>query len=67
MLMDNRLKQVPVLIFANKQDMPDAMTASEVAEKMSLVQLQGRTWESRPALLWMELASRREWTGSART
>ncbi|XP_016938313.1 ADP-ribosylation factor-like protein 3 [Drosophila suzukii] len=45
MLMDNRLKQVPVLIFANKQDMPDAMTASEVAEKMSLVQLQGRTWE----------------------
>ncbi|XP_016991047.1 ADP-ribosylation factor-like protein 3 isoform X2 [Drosophila rhopaloa] len=45
MLMDNRLKQIPVLIFANKQDMPDAMTASEVAEKMSLVQLQGRTWE----------------------
>ncbi|KAH8284384.1 hypothetical protein KR018_011117, partial [Drosophila ironensis] len=45
MLMDNRLKQVPVLIFANKQDMPDAMSASEVAEKMSLVQLQGRTWE----------------------
>ncbi|XP_070137562.1 ADP-ribosylation factor-like protein 3 isoform X1 [Drosophila bipectinata] len=45
MLMDNRLKQVPVLIFANKQDMPDAMSASEVAEKMGLVQLQGRTWE----------------------
>lgn len=34
-----------MLIFANKQDMPDAMSASEVAEKMSLVQLQGRTWE----------------------
>ncbi|BFF91385.1 ADP-ribosylation factor-like protein 3 [Drosophila madeirensis] len=45
LLMDNRLKQVPLLVFANKQDMPDAMTASEVAEKMSLVQLQGRTWE----------------------
>ncbi|KAH8293875.1 hypothetical protein KR054_005930, partial [Drosophila jambulina] len=45
MLMDNRLKQVPVLIFANKQDMPDAMSAAEVAERMSLVQLQGRTWE----------------------
>ncbi|KAH8382149.1 hypothetical protein KR009_002073, partial [Drosophila setifemur] len=45
MLMDNRLKQVPLLIFANKQDMPDAMSAAEVAEKMRLVQLQGRTWE----------------------
>ncbi|XP_001358162.3 ADP-ribosylation factor-like protein 3 isoform X3 [Drosophila pseudoobscura] len=45
MLMDNRLKQVPLLVFANKQDMPDAMTASEVAERMNLVQLQGRTWE----------------------
>ncbi|KAH8310413.1 hypothetical protein KR044_001213, partial [Drosophila immigrans] len=45
MLMDNRLKTVPLLVFANKQDLPDAMTASEVAEKLGLVQLQERTWE----------------------
>uniref|UniRef100_A0A1B0FEN2 Uncharacterized protein n=1 Tax=Glossina morsitans morsitans TaxID=37546 RepID=A0A1B0FEN2_GLOMM len=32
MLMDNRLKQVPLLIFANKQDLPNAMSSSEVAE-----------------------------------
>ncbi|XP_034487397.1 ADP-ribosylation factor-like protein 3 isoform X1 [Drosophila innubila] len=45
MLMDNRLKRVPLLVFANKQDLPNAMTASEVAEGLGLVRLEERTWE----------------------
>lgn len=45
MLMDNRLKEVPLLIFANKQDLPNAMTSSEVAEAIGLVRLEERTWQ----------------------
>ncbi|XP_037948083.1 ADP-ribosylation factor-like protein 3 [Teleopsis dalmanni] len=45
LLMDNRLKQVPLLVFANKQDLPDAMSSAEVAEKIELVRLQERTWQ----------------------
>ncbi|XP_037884488.1 ADP-ribosylation factor-like protein 3 isoform X4 [Glossina fuscipes] len=45
MLMDNRLKQVPLLIFANKQDLPNAMSSSEVAEAIGLVRLEDRTWQ----------------------
>lgn len=45
MLMDNRLKQVPLLIFANKQDLPNAMSSSEVAEAIGLVRLEERTWQ----------------------
>lgn len=43
--MDNRLKQVPLLVFANKQDLPNALTASEVAEAAQLVRLEERTWQ----------------------
>lgn len=45
MLLDNRLKHVPLLVFANKQDLPNAMTASEVAESVGLVRLEERTWQ----------------------
>ncbi|XP_013114287.1 ADP-ribosylation factor-like protein 3 isoform X2 [Stomoxys calcitrans] len=45
MLMDNRLKQVPLLVFANKQDLPNAMSSSEVAEAIGLVRLEERTWQ----------------------
>ncbi|XP_036322908.1 ADP-ribosylation factor-like protein 3 [Rhagoletis pomonella] len=45
LLMDNRLKQVPLLVFANKQDLPNALTASEVAEAVQLVRLEERTWQ----------------------
>uniref|UniRef100_A0A1B0AHE9 ADP-ribosylation factor-like protein 3 n=1 Tax=Glossina pallidipes TaxID=7398 RepID=A0A1B0AHE9_GLOPL len=44
-LMDNRLKQVPLLIFANKQDLTNAMSSSEVAEAIGLVRLEDRHWQ----------------------
>ncbi|KAL5285081.1 ARL3 family protein [Megaselia abdita] len=44
-LSDERLRGVPLLVFANKQDLPTAMSASEVAEKIKLVELENRTWQ----------------------
>lgn len=44
-LSDERLQGVPLLVFANKQDLPTAMSASEVAEKIKLVELENRTWQ----------------------
>lgn len=44
-LEDERLKGVPLLVFANKQDVASAMSASQVAENIGLINLEGRTWQ----------------------
>ena len=31
-------------MFANKQDLPNAMTAAEITDKLGLNQLRGRKW-----------------------
>merc|ERR1712010_218193 len=36
MLADEEMKDAVLLIFANKQDLPNAMTTAEVSEKLSL-------------------------------
>ncbi|XP_044489477.1 ADP-ribosylation factor 1-like [Mangifera indica] len=41
---DNELSNASVLVFANKQDFPDAMPASEVADKLGLYSLGQRRW-----------------------
>jgi signal recognition particle receptor subunit beta len=33
-----------VLVFANKQDLPNAMSASELTEKLGLNELRNRRW-----------------------
>lgn len=38
------MQNVVLLVFANKQDMPDAMSASEVREKLGLVNTRNRPW-----------------------
>jgi signal recognition particle receptor subunit beta len=45
MLQQDELADIPVLVFANKQDLPDAMTPSEVADKLGLSRLQSRQWK----------------------
>mmetsp|Transcript_5769 Transcript_5769/g.13689 ORF Transcript_5769/g.13689 Transcript_5769/m.13689 type:complete len:229 (+) Transcript_5769:86-772(+) len=37
-------KHAPLLVFANKQDLPNAMTTVEVAEKMRLHEMRERKW-----------------------
>ncbi|TSL04398.1 ADP-ribosylation factor-like protein 3 [Bagarius yarrelli] len=42
---DENLKGVPVLIFANKQDLTTASTASEIAEGLNLHTYRDREWQ----------------------
>ena len=45
---DDELRGVPALILANKQDLPQHMNGSEVAEKMGLHKLSGHQWFIQP-------------------
>jgi len=44
MLNEDELRDAVVLVFANKQDLPNAMQATEVTEKLGLNQLRARSW-----------------------
>lgn len=44
LLSEELLANVVLLVFANKQDMPDVMSASEVREKLGLVNTRNRPW-----------------------
>ncbi len=48
MLTEPELIGCPVLVFANKQDLPAAMSASEIAEVLGLNQLFNRAWHVQP-------------------
>jgi len=48
MLCDDELRNAHVLVLANKQDMPSAMTATEIGEKMELSSIRGRNWHCQP-------------------
>ncbi|KAI6175749.1 ADP-ribosylation factor 1 [Aphelenchoides bicaudatus] len=44
MLGEQELNDAVILIFANKQDLPNAMNASEVTDKLGLHSLRNRNW-----------------------
>lgn len=44
MINEDELKDAVLLVFANKQDLPNALTASEMTEKLGLNKLHGRKW-----------------------
>ena len=44
MLAEEGLKDVILLVFANKQDLTGAMTPTDIAEKLGLSSLKGRLW-----------------------
>lgn len=44
MLSEDELRNAVLLIFANKQDLPNAMKASEITEKLGLHTLKTRHW-----------------------
>lgn len=39
---EEELKESVILVFANKQDLPNALSTSELTEKLGLHQLRGR-------------------------
>lgn len=45
LLYDDKLKEVPLLVFANKQDINDVMSSSEIAENLGLIKMNDRTWQ----------------------
>ncbi|KAK7102256.1 ADP ribosylation factor 4 [Littorina saxatilis] len=44
MLQETDLQEAVLLVFANKVDLPNAMTASEITEKLGLNQLRNKKW-----------------------
>ena len=44
MLTEDELRDVPLLIYANKQDLPNAMNAAEITDKLGLHSLRQRNW-----------------------
>lgn len=44
MLEEDELRDAIILVFANKQDLPNAMSASELTEKLGLTSLRNRKW-----------------------
>merc|ERR1712141_297711 len=44
MLAEDELREAVLLIFANKQDLPNAMTASELTDQLGLQSLRNRKW-----------------------
>ena len=41
---EDKLKEVVFLVYANKQDLPNAMTVAEVTDKLGLCPIRGRIW-----------------------
>ncbi|KAJ8046943.1 ADP-ribosylation factor 4 [Holothuria leucospilota] len=50
MMNEDELKDAIVLIFANKQDLPNAMSPAEVTEKLGLATLRNKVWYTQSAI-----------------
>lgn len=48
-LTEEELKDTPLLILANKQDLPDAMSEAEIADSLNLRSLGHRQWHIQPS------------------
>merc|ERR1712031_52556 len=44
MLNEDEMRDAVLLVFANKQDLPNSMTASEITEKLGLHNMRNRQW-----------------------
>ena len=44
MINEDELRDAIILVFANKQDLPNAMTAAEITDKLGLHSLRSRNW-----------------------
>ena len=44
MLNEDELRDAVVLVFANKQDLPNAMSVAEVTDKLGLHSIRNRKW-----------------------
>ncbi|XP_074534182.1 ADP-ribosylation factor 4-like [Halichoeres trimaculatus] len=49
MLGEDELKDAVLLVFANKQDLPNALTINEITDKLGLSNLRNKTWHVQSA------------------
>ena len=42
---DESMNGVPLLVYANKMDLPNAMTVPQISEALGLTRLRNRTWQ----------------------
>ena len=63
MLQEGDLKGVPLLVFANKQDLPGSMNDAEVSERLGLSLIKNRQWriEKASARLGEGIAEGLDW------
>ena len=52
MLAEDELREAVLLIFANKQDLPNAMNAAEITDKLGLHSLRNRNWYIQVTVNW---------------
>ena len=58
MLNEDELRDALLLVFANKQDLPNAMNAAEITDKLGLHNLKQRTWFIQVSMLcWLHVSS----------
>ena len=48
MLAEDELRDATLLVFANKQDLPNAMNCSELSNKLGLPNVRHRNWSVKP-------------------
>lgn len=48
LLMEDKLRDVPLLVLANKQDLLHSAPASDIAQAMGLHQIKDRAWQIQP-------------------
>ena len=44
LLLDDELRGIPILVLANKQDLPNAMNVCDVLEKLEMFKIRDRQW-----------------------
>lgn len=45
LLSDEKLQNVPLLVYANKQDLPHSLPASDLAQALGLPSIKDRSWQ----------------------
>lgn len=48
LLCEEKLEGVPLLVFANKQDLINALSAEEISEGFNLISIRDRAWNIQP-------------------
>ena len=49
LLKEDELRDALLLVYANKMDLPHALSVTELASKLGLGELKGRKWHLQPA------------------